>query len=160
MNPKTLCLLIEQAKEKSDAALLRFANLQRLVEQARAHLEVLRQYAREYDERANCRPGDVRDPSAQLNQVNFLARLQQAVDTQVREMEIRRATADTSAGELAQCRKKLKSLETLLQRKNEQLRLAQARRDQKDTDEFAQRAHDRAIHARLQDNEDNAKRAS
>jgi flagellar FliJ protein len=160
VNPDTLALLVERAKEATDTAQLRFANLQRLVEQARKHLEVLRQYAREYDERATCRPGDLRDPSAQQNQMSFLARLQQAIATQEREMDIRQGSASAAATELAQCRKKQKSLETLLQRQIESLRLVQARRDQKSTDEFAQRAHDRAAHVRRQEDEFNAKRVS
>ena len=158
MDPATLARLIEQAKEKTDAAQLRFANQQRIVEQAQAHLQVLRQYAREYDERASCQAGELRDPSAQQNQTTFLARLQQAVETQVRELGIRQAVAAASAADLAQCRKKCKSLETLLQRQMESRRLAQSRRDQKSTDEFAQRAHDRAVRARLQENQLNDKR--
>ncbi len=157
MNPETLALLIEQAKERTDAAQMRLANAQRQVEQARSHLEVLRQYAREYAERAACRPGDLRDPSAQQNQLVFLDRLQQAADTQVREVSQREASAGVAAAELAQCRKKQKSLETLLQRQAESLRLAQARRDQKNTDEFAQRAHDRTALARRQETELNIK---
>lgn len=160
MNPELLARLVEQAKVKSDAAQQRFASLQRLLEQAQAHLDVLRQYAREYDERSACRPGDVRDPSAQQNQMSFLARLQQAIDTQERERLSRQTAATAGSAELNQCRKKQKSLETLLQRQIEKIRAIQARRDQKSTDEFAQRAHDRAVRARLQETNHINKRVS
>jgi len=144
MHPETLALLIERARQRSEAAQMRQANLQRMVEQAREHLELLRQYSGEYDARAARRPGELRDPSAQENQAAFLGRLQVAVDAQERELAIREATALAAAAEFAQCRQKQLSLETLYQRQLEAERLAEARRDQKNTDEFAQRAHDRS----------------
>jgi flagellar FliJ protein len=150
MNPATLTLLIERARTKVDAAQLRLASLQKLVEQAQAHLDVLRRYHGEYEERSACRPGDLHDPGARQNEMRFLARLQQAIETQMRELEIRRETAAAAAAELAQARRKEKSLQTLLQRRLESERLAQSRRDQKNTDEFAQRAHDRTVRARMQ----------
>jgi len=144
MNPATLHTLIELAKTKSDAAQARFAALQRALEQARAHLTTLRQYAREYEDRARCRPGDKRDPSAERNQIVFLERLHEAVAAQVREVEAREKAAAGAASDLAQCLRRRKSLETLAQRRIERERRAEARRDQKNTDEFAQRSQDRA----------------
>ena len=86
MNPATLRLLIERAKASSELAQARHGGLRRSEDQARTHLNMLRQYAAEYDERARARPGDSRDPSADRNQVVFLARLQVAIDTQVQEV--------------------------------------------------------------------------
>jgi flagellar FliJ protein len=147
MNPRILDTLIEQASAKAEAAQVRYASLRRMVDQANGHLATLRQYAREYEARARCQAGDRRDPSAERNQVQFLARLQEAVQTQVREVEIREAAAATASQELAQCRQRLKSLETLAQRRREQLQRMQTRREQKHTDEFAQRAHERTASA-------------
>lgn len=148
MHPETLALLIERARLRTEAAQLRQANLQRLVEQAREHLALLQQYAAEYDARAAHRAGEVFDPRAQQNQIGFLARLCVAVEAQERELAIREATATAAASELAQCRQKQLSLETLMQRQLEAQRQAEARRDQKNTDEFAQRAHERTLQAR------------
>jgi flagellar protein FliJ len=156
MNPATLTLLIERARSRSEAAQLRFANLQRLVGQARAHLAMLRQYAQEYNERARCRPGDDRDPSAERNQMAFLERLEQAVAAQVRELALRENAANAGAGELALCQRKHKSLQTLALRRVDQERRVEARRDQKNTDEFAQRAHERAAATGLLHVESNA----
>jgi flagellar FliJ protein len=147
MQLETLNLLIDRAREQTEAARLRVSNLQRLVEKARIQLETLREYAHEYDTRAAGLPGQLRDPSAQQNQLHFIARLQQAVDTQVRELEIRQASVAEAEAFLAQCRRKQQSLETLRQRRLESLRLAQARRDQKETDEFARRAHEQRTKA-------------
>lgn len=144
MNPETLQTLIELAKSKSDAAQARHATLLRALEQARAHLATLDQYAQEYEERARCRPGDRRDPSAERNQIVFLERLQGAVATQEREIEAREQAVAQAASEVTQCLRKHKSLETLASRRLERQRHSEVRRDQKDTDEVAQRSQSRA----------------
>ena len=144
MNPETLQTLIELAKSKSDAAQARHATLQRALEQARAHLATLRQYALEYEERARCRPGDKRDPSAERNQLVFLERLHEAVATQEREIEAREQAVAQAANEVALCLRKHKSLETLAARRLERQRRTEVRREQKNTDEFAQQSQNRA----------------
>jgi len=140
MHPDTLSLLIERARARTDAAQLRQAGLQRLVDQAREHLALLHQYAGEYDARAAHRAGELRDPSAQQNQISFLARLQVAVDAQARELALRESAAAAAAAELAQCRQRQLSLQTLHERQLAGLRRIEQRREQKSTDEFAQRA--------------------
>jgi flagellar FliJ protein len=140
MEASTLLLLIARAKTACDAAQGRFAAARRQQEQARAHLQVLREYAGEYTLRARSRPGDRRDPSAERNQEVFLGRLDVAVQAQERELAAREKTAQAAAAEMALALRRHKSLETLLRRRQEQAQRAQARRDQKQTDEFAQRA--------------------
>ncbi len=140
MNQATLDTLIDLATNKCDAAQVRHANVQRSAEQARAHLEMLRQYAREYEERARWGEGQSRDPSAENNQTIFLARLAQAVEAQLREIEIREAAVVAASAELSACLQRRKSLETLALRRSEQERRTLSRRDQKNTDEYAQRA--------------------
>jgi flagellar FliJ protein len=152
MDPHTLAVLIEQAREKVESAQREHLRLQRLAEQAQAHLTMLHQYAGEYDERSAWRPGDLRDPGASQNQRHFMGRLQHAVQTQARELAAREEAAGAAGAALNACRRQQKSLETLLARRKEHERLAQARRDQKSTDEFAQRAHERSLRERrLQD---------
>jgi flagellar FliJ protein len=144
MNPATLRLLIERARAATELAHARHGAARRSEEQARAHLALLRQYAGEYDERARARPGDSRDPSADRNQVAFMARLQVAIDTQVLEAGARGAAAAAAAQDVAACQQRQKSLETLDLRRVQQEQRVAARRDQKSTDEFAQRAAERA----------------
>lgn len=140
MNPATLRLLIERARAASDAAQSLHGKLRRAEEQARAHLEMLRQYMREYEERGRSRAGDDRDPSADRNQAAFIARLQVAVDTQAAEVQARATATAAGAREVAVCLQRQKSLETLDQRRVAQEQRTAARREQKATDEFAQRA--------------------
>jgi flagellar FliJ protein len=142
MDSATLQALIARAAARGDAARLRLAGLQRLLDQARAHLQVLRQYAREYEDKARKQAGDRRDISAERNEQIFLGRLDAAVDTQQRDVEHREKAVGTAMAELALCLQRRKSLETLLQRQEDQRRRAQARYEQKQTDEFAQRAAD------------------
>jgi flagellar FliJ protein len=144
MNPATLRLLIERARASSDLAQARHGSLRRSEEQARTHLAMLRQYAGEYNERGRARQGDSRDPSADRNQVVFLARLQVAIETQAQEVEARARAAAAAAQEVASCLQRQKSLETLDLRRVQQEQRVAARRDQKNTDEFAQRAGERA----------------
>jgi len=144
MNPATLRLLIERARASSDLAQARHGGLRRAEEQARTHLAMLRQYAGEYHERARARPGDSRDPAADRNQVIFLARLQVAIDTQAQEVETRTRAAAAAGLEVASCLQRQKSLEALDQRRVRQELKVAAQRDQKSTDEFAQRARERA----------------
>ena len=140
MNPATLRLLIDRARAATELAHARHGSLRRSEDQARTHLGMLRQYAAEYDERARARPGDNRDPSADRNQEVFMARLQVAIDTQAAEVQTRAAAATAAAQEVAVCLQRQKSLEALDQRRIRLEHQVAARRDQKNTDEFAQRA--------------------
>jgi len=149
MHAATLETLIDLAKARCDAAQVRHAAMQRAAEQARVYLATLQQYAHEYDIRARCQEGDSRDPSAERNQIVFLARLQLAVETQERELESRVTAVTLAAQELAQCLQRRRSLETLAERRREEERRLEARRDQKIMDEFAQRAGARAAAAGL-----------
>lgn len=147
MTPATLSRLIERAKDHTQAAEQRFAGLQRLVEQARGQLDVLQRYADEYGRRLAPREGELHDPRAHQNGKVFLVRLRQAVEAQEAELHIRQSAAAAAAEDLARCRRKQKSLETLMQRRIDQERKVLTRKEQKETDEFAQRAHERSKRA-------------
>lgn len=150
MNPATLRLLIDRARAATELAQARHGSLRRSEEQSRTHLAMLHQYAAEYDERSRARPGDSRDPSADRNQVLFMARLQVAIDTQAAEVQTRADAAADAAQEVAVCLQRQKSLEALDQRRIRQEHQVAARRDQKDTDEFAQRAAERSASRQLE----------
>ncbi len=150
MSPATLRLLIDRARAASELAQARHGNARRAEDQARVHLTMLRQYAGEYDERARAKPGDSRDPSADRNQVAFMARLQVAIDTQAAEVEARANAAAAAAAQVAVCLQRQKSLEALDQRRIRQEQQVAARRDQKNTDEFAQRAADQSASHQLE----------
>lgn len=144
MNPATLRVLIDRATDASQNAQALLGRLRRSEEQAKAHLETLRQYLHEYEERGRRRSGDERDPSADHNFAAFLVRLQQAIDTQEQEVRTRESATAAGAQEVSRCLQRQKSLEALDRRRITAEQLVQTRRDQKNTDEFAQRQRDRA----------------
>jgi len=144
MNPATLRVLIDRAVGASEAAQALLGKLRRSEEQARKHLETLRQYRQEYEERGRNREGEARDPVADHNYAAFLVRLQQAIDTQEQEVRAREAACTAGMQEVTRCLQRQKSLEALDRRRLSAEQLVQAQRDQKNTDEFARRQHDRA----------------
>ena len=144
MNPATLQVLIERAAGASQDAQALLGRLRRTEEQARKHLETLRQYLSEYEERGRPHSGDERDPSAEHNFAAFLGRLQQAIDAQEKEVHVREGATAAGTQEVSRCLQRQKSLEALDQRRIAAQRLVQTRRDQKSTDEYAQRRRDGA----------------
>ena len=147
MNPATLRVLIDRALAASDAAQALLGKLRRSEDQARNHLQTLRQYRQEYEERGRNRAGESRDPVADHNYAAFLVRLQQAIDTQEQEVQARADACAAGMQEVTRCLQRQKSLEALDRRRLGAEQLVQARRDQKNTDEFARRQHDRTAAA-------------
>jgi flagellar FliJ protein len=140
MDPTQLHRLFELARTSRDAAATRLARLEQQVQQARDHLQTLLGYSQDYATRLQSQPGDTLDPAAQSNKRAFLARLRVALDTQRREVGAREQASAAARAELAVCQRKLKSLETLIQRKADEAQRHAARREQRHTDEAAQRA--------------------
>jgi len=139
MNPAQLNTLLDLTRISRDAAAKRLAHLERQTQQAREHLQTLLGYSNDYAARLQARAGDELDPAAQSNQRAFLAKLRVALETQQREVASREQAAVAAQAELAACQRKLKSLETLTERRvQEELRQV-ARREQRQTDETAQR---------------------
>lgn len=139
MDTANLTMLIDMARSARDAAAARHSEVRQALQQARAQADTLRGYAREYERRAQNTLSAGIDLAAQNNQRAFLAKLARAVETQdaeVRRREDQLAAADV---ELLQARQKLMSLEKLLERQQRLAQRVAARREQKATDEFAQR---------------------
>lgn len=140
MNSNQLNTLLELARTARDSAAMRLARLEQQTQQAREHQQTLLGYSKDYAARLQARAGDELDPAAQSNQRAFLARLRVAVETQQREVGAREQASATVRAELATCQRKLKSLETLLERREQEESQRVARREQRHTDEVAQRA--------------------
>lgn len=128
------------AQEARDAAALRLARLEQQLQQAREHLQTLVGYSNDYTAKLQSRAGDTLDPAGQLNQRAFLSRLRIALETQQREVGAREQASATVRAELAACQRKVKSLETLIERRAQEHQRHAARREQLQTDEAAQRA--------------------
>jgi flagellar FliJ protein len=140
MNLMQLNRLLELARIARDTAATRLARLEQQTRQAREHLQTLAGYADDYATRLQARVGDELDPAAQSNRRAFMARLQLALQTQQREVDAREQAAATARGEVAGCQRKLKSLETLIERRAQEEMQRTSRREQRNTDEAAQRA--------------------
>ena len=139
MNPTQLNRLLELTRIARDAAATRLARLEQQTRQAREHLQTLLGYSEDYAARLQARVGDELDPAAQSNQRAFMARLRLALETQQREVDAREQAAAGARAELSGCQRKLKSLETLMERRAQEELQRTSRREQRHTDELAQR---------------------
>jgi flagellar FliJ protein len=132
-------LLLHLAEEKLDAAAERMRQAQILQTRAEAKLQQLKDFLAEYQVRL--RTGGVRGMG--INQwrdfQQFLLRLQEAVQIQQGELErcIQRFMLEKQMWQTE--RKQLKAYEKLMERERERAVRAEARREQKVTDEFAAR---------------------
>ena len=140
MHPKQLNTLLDLTRTGRDAAATRLARLEHQVQQAREHLQTLVGYSSDYATRLQEQAGDELDPAAQSNKRAFLTRLRVALETQQREVSAREQASAAARAELAACQRKLKSLETLIERRAREELARMARREQRHTDEVAQRA--------------------
>jgi flagellar FliJ protein len=140
MNSNQLSTLLEVTRIARDSAATRLARLEQQTQQAREHLQTLLGYSSDYAARLQARAGDELDPAAQSNQRAFLARLRVALETQQREVGAREQASAAAQAELAACQRKLKSLETLIERRTRDELQRVARQEQRHTDEVAQRA--------------------
>jgi len=140
MHPKQLNTLLDLNRTARDAAATRLARLEQQVQQAREHLQTLVGYSSDYATRLQEQAGDELDPAAQSNKRAFLARLRVALETQQREVGAREQASAAARAELSTCQRKLKSVETLIERRAREELARTARREQRHTDEVAQRA--------------------
>jgi flagellar FliJ protein len=139
MNSTQLNTLLDLTRIARDSAATRLARLEQQAQQARDHLQTLLGYSTDYAARLQAHAGDELDPAAQSNQRAFLARLRVALETQQREVGAREQATVAARAELATCQRKLKSLETLVERRAQEESRRVARREQRHTDEAAQR---------------------
>lgn len=139
MDPTNLTMLIELASTSRDAAAARAAQASEAVAGAQKQLKALESYAHEYAGRARHQAASGVDAAAQANWRAFDVRLEQALRQQQREVERRVALATVAQQELSGLQRRVKSLETLAERRRESARRSQSRREQKTLDEIAAR---------------------
>ena len=139
MDSTQLATLLEVTRTARDAAAKRVAHLEQQVQQAREHLQTLLDYSTDYAGRLQARAGDELDPAAQANQRAFFGKLRIALEAQQREVGAREQASASARADLAVCQRKVKSLETLAQRRADDQAQRAARHEQRHTDEVAQR---------------------
>jgi flagellar export protein FliJ len=140
METQSLAMLIELATTARDGAAVRRAQLQLRVQQAREQLDLLRNYARDYVQRSQAQMIAGCDPAAQMNWRAFALKLDQAIAAQAGEVQAREQQLAAGEDELQQALRRLKSLQTLAERRQAAAQQIAQRLDQKQTDEIAQTA--------------------
>lgn len=138
MEPANLRTLIELATTSRDAAATRRAHTAQQLEQARTQMSTLLGYMTEYQRRVQNTLSVGCDMAAQNNLRAFVIKLERAVEQQSVEIKHREQMLAAADEEFNKMQRKVKSLETLQTRREEDARLVAQRRDQKNMDEMAQ----------------------
>jgi flagellar protein FliJ len=138
--PSPLQTLIGLAQDDVDAAAQKLGRVQRERSEVEKQLEALITYRDEYhtrfteSARQGMAAGNVRNFQA------FIDTLDSAIEQQRRMLEQATARVEAAKPEWQRCKQKLGSFEVLQARQDEAAARTQARRDQRDSDEFAARA--------------------
>jgi flagellar FliJ protein len=135
---QTLLLLLEREEAERDQALLRLQHAEDEARRAQSQAETLLAYREEYRQRWSAqfaRGGSM--PVVQCYQ-GFMARLEQAIVQQQRQVDAAQQRADQCRAALAAQQLRVASVRKLVERRQ---RDQQQRREQKTTDETAARAH-------------------
>ncbi|MGN2242670.1 flagellar export protein FliJ [Frateuria sp. GZRR33] len=125
----------DQAKQRSDDAVLKLAEQQQRLAKAERQLMELRGYRQEY-----ASPPGVGGltATALMNRQHFVERIDRAIDQQVLEIERQRRLLDQIRGLWRDAHAREAALDNVIDRYREQDRKAEERREQNDIDERMQ----------------------
>ena len=132
-------LLIRLAAEKCDDAAHAMNAARQRMETARQRLQQLAQFLADYLHRRIARGEQGMSSGQWVDYQQFIERLQEAIDLQRREVDSSQTAYDKATAAWQEARKKLKALEKLQEQEKLRARLREAKREQKQTDEFAAR---------------------
>ena len=133
-------VLVDLAEHRSNAAAHDLALLNKQREQNEVKLQLLRAYLAEYRTRLDELVRDGLDGVRMRNYLSFLARVERAVADQSAEVEKDRQRIETSMQRWQAEERKRRTFETLVERRGRESRLADARMQQRQSDEFASRS--------------------
>ena len=131
--------LLNLAQSKNEEATRRLGLLNRQQHDAQAQLDVLCQYRREYQERMQSASRDGMNPALLKNFQEFIYKLDVAIAQQSKAVEQCKLSVQMGRSEFTSTQRKLKSFDTLQQRHVETQIKAQAKQEQKTTDEHTGR---------------------
>ena len=145
-----LDMLIDLAQNQTDDAARRLGALQNAHLDASQKLDLLLQYRQDYHEQLDALMRDGLPSSQWRNYRNFLGTLDNAIEQQ-RAIAAQTGTRlDHGRDDWQQQRRRLSSFDTLAERVRMQEMMAEAKREQRDSDERAARKFfDRASHPTL-----------
>lgn len=138
---QSLDLLIHVSTDRRNSAALSLAGSRRQTEEAQRKMEMLSRYRHDYLSRMNgSEAAGGTDPVRIANTRAFIEKLEQAIAQQQREIEACESYSNACFHLLNAEEKKLRSLETLRERRAKEAGRAEGRREQKIADEAGARA--------------------
>lgn len=139
--PFSLQPVLELMQSRADEATQALAKLIAAEQDAKAKLDLLRQYRDEYAQRFSSAAQEGMSPQAWRNFRDFIGRLDEAIGQQ--EQVVAQSRNNTVSGQLnwQKQRIKLKAMDTLSERHRAQQNSAENRLEQKLSDEIATRRH-------------------
>lgn len=138
-------VLVDLAEHRSNAAAHDLALLNKQGEQNEVKLQLLRAYLAEYRARLDELVREGLDGVRLRNYLSFLSRVERAVADQSAEVEKDRERIEIGRERWQAEERKRRTFETLVDRRTRESRLADARIQQKQSDEFGSRAALRLI---------------
>jgi len=137
--PSPLQTLIELAQDEVDAAAQKLGRAQRERTEVEKQLDALVTYRGEYHTRFNEAARQGMDAGSVRNFQAFITTLDQAIDQQQRLLTQATARVEAAKPEWQRSKQKLGSFEVLQSRQDEVAARKEARREQRDTDEYSAR---------------------
>lgn len=143
----TLLLLLERAEAERDAVQARAARAAQAVQRLERQAEQLRAYRDEYLQRAPTRGGRAAGIDMLRTHRDFMQRLEQAAVQQRGQLEAAERDAAVLSAALIAEETRVAAIRKLIERRTQEATRHAARREQRRTDEDAQRAagHARAL---------------
>lgn len=132
-------LLKKLASEREEKAAERMRRTQAKLEDAQKKLQQLETYRQEYEARFAERAQSGMSKAQWIDFRQFLGRLAEAVETQRHEVEHARQRHRVEHESWQEERKQVGAFDKLIERERQQAAHAEAKREQKSTDEFAAR---------------------
>lgn len=132
-----LMIAIEMAVRKRDEARNALRERQRAHDAAKTQMEQLEGYAAEMQQRWGASEGASMKPEVMFHHRQFMARLQHAMDVQLKVMADQTIRLETAQKALMTTELRLSSLNKVVETRRRDMALAQMRREQKQTDERA-----------------------
>lgn len=139
-NPETLKTLINLAEQQHDKASKVFAQAASAHRHAQERLELIENYRGEYEDKMRSHTYQGIDGTRVSNYARFIQQLSDAITQQLLEVKHCEQQLEHTRRLFLDAQRKLKSLQILLQRNQQQQALLEARQSQKMIDEFAARA--------------------
>ena len=131
--------LLNLAQSKNEEATRRLGQLNRQQHDTQTQLETLYQYRREYQARMQSASLGGMDPAQLRNFQEFIYKLDAAIAQQIRVVEQSKLSTQMGHSEFTSTQRKLKSFDTLQQRHIETQIKAEAKQEQRTTDEHTGR---------------------